>query len=284
MSTKWVHRGKKYLALYPIPYFISFGKPLFKKPWSFPKHQHMNYEIIFVIKGSELVSINDEPFLCKANELFIVEPGSFHEEKLLTHPLEFFCLGFSYKDQLGKDIYLFKKGTASKEKHILNCSKDIKHIFLSIYKEVLNKKYRYVETVESLIIQLINNILREFKTPILSADETLDEKTRLIERIKMYITGDITRNLSLESIAKEHYISPSYLSHNFKRITGLSPISYIVHTRIEAAKKLLLLEGSSVKDVSAKVGFQDPYYFSKMFKKITGKSPESAKKYISFAR
>lgn len=79
--------------------------------------------------------------------------------------------------------------------------------------------------------------------------------------------------LSLSSIARQLYVSPSYLSNLFKRKCDMNFVDYVTRLRMENAKKLLLSTGLKTYEVASQVGYKDPQYFSNSFKKYTGKTP-----------
>jgi AraC-like DNA-binding protein len=76
----------------------------------------------------------------------------------------------------------------------------------------------------------------------------------------------------LKELAEFAHVSPSYLGSIFRRVTGRSPIDYLIEIRINRAKNLLR-DGYSVTETSRFVGFNDIYYFSRMFKSHEGMSP-----------
>lgn len=84
---------------------------------------------------------------------------------------------------------------------------------------------------------------------------------------------DMKDDLSLNSIASELLISPSYLSRNFTKLQGISLTSYLTCTRLENARRLLSDTDLSIAEISAKSGYRDLFYFSKRFKSCFGVSP-----------
>lgn len=91
----------------------------------------------------------------------------------------------------------------------------------------------------------------------------------VIEIVEQYYQEDI----SLQSIAEEVYLSPSYLSYLFKKEVGVSLIKYITMTRLDKAKELLLSGNMKISDIAAKVGYQNYSYFNITFKNNVGVSP-----------
>lgn len=87
--------------------------------------------------------------------------------------------------------------------------------------------------------------------------------------------------LSLSSIAKELFYNPKYLSHAFKRQTGISFSDYLNTQRIKYAVSLFDHGIDSVKNVAILSGFSDPLYFSTVFKKHIGISPKEYANSIS---
>ena len=102
----------------------------------------------------------------------------------------------------------------------------------------------------------------------------------LIRRIKKKLEMDFGERITLASLSEELHVSPSYLSHIFKRETGYAPIDYLTASRISAAKRLLSSTDKPVKEIVYLCGFGDESNFSRMFKKRTALSPsEFRRKY-----
>jgi YesN/AraC family two-component response regulator len=93
-------------------------------------------------------------------------------------------------------------------------------------------------------------------------------------KITNYIKKNCAEKLTLDSLAKEVYLSKSYLSSIFKQETGMSLTAYITKVRVEKSKKMLLEDGVSLAIISSQCGFKDQSYFTKVFKKETGVSPK----------
>lgn len=81
------------------------------------------------------------------------------------------------------------------------------------------------------------------------------------------------RCATLNSAAKNVYMTPAYLSLLFKMNTGKTFIEHLTDIRIDKAKEMLRSTHLKNYEVADKVGYQDPRYFSQIFKKKVGVSP-----------
>ncbi|MBD2847593.1 response regulator [Paenibacillus sp. IB182496] len=99
-----------------------------------------------------------------------------------------------------------------------------------------------------------------------------------IARAVAFIRANLSRELTLDTIAGEVGLSASHLSHLFKREIGSPVIDYVLEQRIEQAK-VYIAEGKYRNyELAEKVGFRYYSHFSTMFKKMVGCSPSDYKK------
>jgi len=118
----------------------------------------------------------------------------------------------------------------------------------------------------------ISDIVRRF---VMQAFDLAQVKqSDVVFKITNYIKRNCAEKLSLDSLAREVYISKSYLSSIFKKEIGISLTVYINKVRVEKSKKLLLEDNASLSQISNQCGFKDQSYFTKVFKKETGVSPK----------
>lgn len=88
-----------------------------------------------------------------------------------------------------------------------------------------------------------------------------------------FIKRNYNRKITLDDVAANVYLSPSYFSKIFKEEMNCNFNTYLNQVRVETSKQLLADDRVSLVDVSSLVGFEDQSYFTKVFKKLTGVSP-----------
>jgi AraC family transcriptional regulator, arabinose operon regulatory protein len=94
-----------------------------------------------------------------------------------------------------------------------------------------------------------------------------------VAQAREIISARLDGRIDVATIATEVGLSPSRLSHLFKRHTGRSVPAYVEQRRMERAEDLLRMTGRSVSEVARAVGYDDPLYFSRRFRVRTGTSP-----------
>lgn len=106
-----------------------------------------------------------------------------------------------------------------------------------------------------------------------SGESYRDGMPKAIEEVVRMIHTKYQTDLSLEWLAKQVYLSPSYLSYLFKKEKGISINKFITMYRMEKAKELLLTTNRKIIDISQDVGYSNFPYFSSLFKSHYGVSP-----------
>lgn len=95
----------------------------------------------------------------------------------------------------------------------------------------------------------------------------------IIAKVEAYIQDHFRENINREDVAAVAYITPNYLSKQFRNKKGMNLREYINQIRIEEAKRLLLTTNLSVSEVAGLSGYENISYFSTVFRKYTGMSP-----------
>ncbi|MFV1871939.1 MAG: GlxA family transcriptional regulator [Oleiphilus sp.] len=90
-----------------------------------------------------------------------------------------------------------------------------------------------------------------------------------------WLDGHFNQALTIEDLASQAKLTERTLKRRFKEATGESPIQYIQHLRIEAAKKRLENSKSSVEEITHQVGYENFASFIRLFKRFTKMTPSA---------
>lgn len=123
------------------------------------------------------------------------------------------------------------------------------------------------------IREIISQYLRDCNA--LLGNQPKDAYVDRIEVAKYLIQQQIRNGIAftLESIAKELYISSCYLSRTFKKYSGVNFSEYVQSSRIDYAKVLLATTADNIESVANKCGYSEVNSFRRMFKARVGISP-----------
>ncbi|TCA21589.1 AraC family transcriptional regulator [Rhizobium leguminosarum bv. viciae] len=92
-------------------------------------------------------------------------------------------------------------------------------------------------------------------------------------RAKELLSSGIGGSLSISELARECSLSQRHFCRAFRHSTGLSPHAWLQKNRIEKAKSLLCLKGSTLTEIALACGFADQSHFTRVFTQLAGVSP-----------
>lgn len=104
-------------------------------------------------------------------------------------------------------------------------------------------------------------------------ESKLNSITDKIYAITSFIHTNYFNELSLDYIADKFFISPYYLSRQFKKVTGFTLVNYIQMTRIKNAQQLLINTDFRITAIAQQCGFTSFSQFNRVFNKFCNVSP-----------
>jgi AraC-like DNA-binding protein len=122
---------------------------------------------------------------------------------------------------------------------------------------------------ETLALTLVQRALGARTTH--AAGATLGRQ-RLVDRVKLVLSGDLARRWTLAEIAAEVRGSPVYLTQVFQQVEGVPLYRYQLNLRLARALDLLA-HYDDLTDLSLELGFCSHSHFSAAFREAYGRSP-----------
>ncbi len=139
---------------------------------------------------------------------------------------------------------------------------------------VWSKLIRFNTIVD--IRQWLKNILKSIIEH--QGEKKNNQNKKIVESIVEYINNNLSSSsITINEIANQIYFSPNYISIIFKKETGNVLSDYIIHLKMEKARKLLQDPQYKVYQVANAVGYVSVSYFCTLFKKKYGVSPNEYK-------
>lgn len=138
--------------------------------------------------------------------------------------------------------------------------------------EELKNSMKTIQTLEE-----IKNYIRMLLKKIIGVRDTISGRrySDIIEIAKDQIRKTyMSDEISLNTIAAEVGMNPSYFSSIFSKEMGKTFVEYLTEIRMDRAKELLMCSSMKTSEIGYEVGYKDPHYFSYIFKKTQNCTPK----------
>lgn len=250
-------------------------------------HTHDFSELVIITAGGGEHCINGITYPVKAGDIFLIQGNTEHYfEK--RYKLGMFNIMFddsyfrehlrSLRSLSGFNAFFLFEPTyrrSHKFKSLLQVTpeamRQLMVLLQGMQDELKNKRPGADIVLLAKALEIFVFISREYsrsKNPMVSSLFRLGE---IISRLE----NDYTEDWTIRKISKIASMAPSTLLPVFKKVTGYSPIDYLLQVRLSKAAELLQRTSDSISSISLSCGFADSNYFSRQFKKRYNMSPRA---------
>lgn len=236
-------------------------------------HAHKDFiEIVLICSGISEYLIHDKKQYIRKGDLLIYNSGVVHDE--ISGPdieIGSYCIaigglhmpGLRENALIPDDAgYIFPTGEDFETLHTL-----CEMMFKSLSADEPH--------TEAFCYGLLHSLLVKVLTVVGMKEELqVEEPSVLGQRIKAYIDENFSEPITLQSMSTDLHISPYYLSHVFKQMSGYAPMQYLLKRRIGEAQTLLITTDLPVSVIAGMVGYDSQSYFNLQFSKHVGMPPK----------
>jgi len=249
-------------------------------------HTHSYDEISIVLGGTSVHMIGKKEYLLMRGDVFVIHGNQAHGNKNMSNFHIFnICYDRTYFEKIKKKMEnfpcfkllfyyepCFRKNQKFKARLRLN-PPQLNHIMMLL--DQMKEERKALKTGHKLIIRnlfeaLIINLCRCYSNIDTPHSRQLFTVAKTIDFLEKNFSNDIT----LSFLASRVKMPVSTFGRIFKKITGCSPINYLIRLRIEKAVEMIEQNSQlRVTDVFMSSGFYDISYFTRKFKSIMGITP-----------
>ncbi|MBQ3529982.1 MAG: helix-turn-helix domain-containing protein [Oscillospiraceae bacterium] len=143
--------------------------------------------------------------------------------------------------------------------------------FIFMFEKLIKISKRPTLNANVQLRALLSLILCEMST---KCTDNCNQNTQseLLLTVMGYINQNLSRNISVQTIARANNVSVSSLAHIFKKEMNISIYQYIIKKRLILAHRKIC-DGELASTVAVECGFNDYSGFYKQYKKIFNCSP-----------
>ena len=233
------------------------------------------FQIVYVSEGKGSFSTAGKQYQVKAGSILLILPGMQHSYKPVYETgWHEYWVGFT-----GEFFFkLLEKGILSPDYVFfeIGMRDSIALFFNHIFDEVQLQKPLYQFKACAAIFSLISEVISYERR-----QEQPSYHQQVVEKAKCIMESNIFGSVNVAGIAFHTGMSASGLNKIFKIYTSMTLYQYYIQIKIHKAKELLeQQEDLPIKEIAAKLGFNDQYYFSRLFKNKTGIAPSQWRDFI----
>lgn len=252
--------------LNPYLNLLHVGWEKCKPNYTFANQRNM-YLIHYIKSGKGVLQVNNINTKLSAGSVFLIRPN-----QLATYT--------SDKNDPWEYYYFAFHGSLSEELISQSCFKD-NHICTILKNDTFSSKIQAaaleIDSIQDNTFLSMKYLfdLFYFLSPI-SQKEKVDinsKNTRYISAVQEFIMFNYSKSIKVSYLAEMINLNRSHLLRVFKTYTGMSIEEFIIHIRIQEAKRFLRETDFSVAYITKLVGYNNYSSFFRMFKNIVGLTP-----------
>lgn len=248
-------------------------------PYDFHREFHPFWEMVYVTEGTLRIACQERVYTMKQGDLVLHRPMELHRlwsvegcgfQVLVVG----FCASGSLLSQLKSTAFVLTEQQRSAMDAII---RRLRQTFPNEPQFL-----RYVEDDPEGYapqLQMLANDLEIFLISLLhqgglpqAKPQSRSQSAQLYGRIVEALNGSPDGWITARQIASQLHCSESQVKQTFARYSDMGIHKYLLKLKIAAAMQLLR-QGSSVNEVSRRLGFSNQNYFSTVFKRETGLPP-----------
>ncbi len=242
-------------------------------------HYHEYIELIYVLSGELLVTVNKNHYTIYAGSLLVIVPGevhSFERKKGCKYACIQFAANYILSGIFTKSEFHFILPYMLSSFPDARCfdaaiidNTLIPNAIHEIIREDMDKKNFYRLSIRAKLSEIALWIFREWSARDIDVRQASSKNNSNLLRLAPVLdkmNTDYNTDLDIEKMAKLVNMSYSYFSRLFKATVGRSFSEHLNFIRITEAEQLLLDTEMSVADIALAVGFTNSSYFIAQFR------------------
>lgn len=230
-------------------------------------HFHKNFELIYVIKGTASVQVDEKTKIINEGEFVFIFPNQIHS--ISAPDTSRVWIAVFSRDYISE----FASKTSGKVSADLTftCSEDETEYLLKTLMTKTQKTDIY--SLKSCLYMVCSRFLKEC-----TLVDKPNIKDDLAHTIIKYLEENFKNDITLMDISKEFGYEYHYLSRCFKNIFHIPFKSFLNLYRFDYAMYLLLKTDKNMTEIAIESGFGSLRNFNRIYKKFSDKTPMEVRK------
>ena len=241
-------------------------------PYTWRRHQHLNYELIVPISGRYACTIGRERLALGRSEALLVQPLDWHED-LLAGEARYWAIQFALGGTMGATTAVLRPDAPTRARIFAPPTAELADAIERLRGECARDDAAATLMRQSALSAVVALVVRALDPRSLSPALLSAATERFPARLERLFASHQHGRLAVAAMARELGMSATALGLRCRRALGMSPARAFARYRLECARALLERTAMTVVEVSEHLGFANPYHFSRAFRRCHGLPP-----------
>lgn len=221
--------------------------------------------IIYVKKGQGIYTDGTNEYNIGIGDLVIIPED--HPFQILQSSKGFIWISITFQNQTiqYRDDSLSCLNKEDEPLFIRSNSVEFQYLAEEMYHEYISNQVNYQDLLYRELLLLLDKIKRALPKSQSTSQKDHMSKAMLIDTVKTLCDKNNTAYVSLNEVAAEFRLTPSYFSSLFKKKIGVNYRDFIKNLRLEKAAFQLLTTNMNIMDITQFCGFSNTKQFYKAF-------------------
>jgi AraC-like DNA-binding protein len=233
--------------------------------------------LVFPYRGAYVRHLGQDEAVAEANQVLFFNQNDGYR---VSHPVRGgdACLTLRVEDELLRELApktLLREGSTLAFRRQRMGIDPRAQALVALLRHSLAQGIAEPLEAESLALTLVRRTLRPqaIRAPARSV-----ARQKLVDRVKLLLTSDLSRRWSLADIAAEVGGSAVYLTQVFQQVEGLPLYRYQLNLRLARALDLMA-EYEDLTTLGLELGFSSHSHFTAAFQRTYGRSPSEFRRF-----
>lgn len=240
-----------------------------------------NYELDFYISGNRKMTVNGESFNVGSGSVVFRKPGDYVTS---TGAYNCYCLTIDFSNKKQEFYGNYDRNRSNDKVQEISDNQLLEIIpphfstpHIADYIKIFDKIYynhQRVDGDESCALLLNQLFFLVLSDVYYCKRHEITTENKILNATCKYIQENFSKPISINQLAENVSLSPSYFIKMFKKTANVTPTEYIISVRLANAKQLLTETNLTISQIAEHCGFNDASYFSYYFKKRFEMTPK----------
>ncbi len=240
---------------------------------------------IYVATGKIAITLNDTSLRAQAGQVVFYKAGDFISDVLFSPDSDGMLCGieatvpFESRSSVGFPQLTSLKGNCM----VFDINESVVAL-LGMYGELLSQKHSMgMENVRFTIFSLMEDLLASVTLSGAGCEKLPARQSadRLYQRFSALLIESYPKPRNLQWYAETLSVTPNYLARVVRQISGTGAMEWINEAVMADVRTSLIHTDESIKEVSARLGFNNSAFFGKYVKKHSGMTPKQLRSYLT---